>query len=169
MTGRPEQVAVVGAGVTAPGGLTPDDLWASLCAGRSVAERFDDPRLPADVDIAVARVAGLDPRAYLPPVQVRRFDRCHHLAVAAAQDAVSAVAGPLPPPERCGVVCGVGLGANAYHERQHEELLRNGLRALNPLTIPVVMPSSPAALLSLQLGFRGPLLTVSTACASGAT
>jgi 3-oxoacyl-[acyl-carrier-protein] synthase II len=66
------------------------------------------------------------------------------------------------------VVCGVGLGANEYHERQHEELLANGLRRLNPLTIPVVMPSSAAALLSLQFGFCGPVLTVSTACASGA-
>ena len=40
---------VVGRGgrVTAPGGLTPDELWATLCAGRSVAEPFEDDRLPA--------------------------------------------------------------------------------------------------------------------------
>jgi 3-oxoacyl-[acyl-carrier-protein] synthase II len=164
----PGPVVVVGAGVKAPGGLTPEELWASLCDGRSFAEPFDDPRLPPDVPVVVARVAGLDPGAYLPPVQVRRFDRCHHLAVAAARDALGGLAGPLPPAERCAVVCGVGLGANGYHERQHEELLANGLRRLNPLTIPVVMPSSPAALLSLQLGFRGPVLTLSTACASGA-
>jgi 3-oxoacyl-[acyl-carrier-protein] synthase II len=164
----PDPVVVVGAGVKAPGGLTSEELWASLCDARSFAEPFDDPRLPPDVRVVVARVAGLDAGGYLPPVQVRRFDRCHHLAVAAAHDALSGLAGPLPPPERCAVVCGVGLGANGYHERQHEELLANGLRRLNPLTIPVVMPSSPAALLSLQFGFRGPVLTVSTACASGA-
>src|SRR3954454_2653822 len=169
MTGRPDPVVVVGAGVKAPGGLTPDELWASLCGGRSFAEPLRDPRLPPHVEVVVARVAGLDPAADLPPVQVRRFDRCHHLAVAAARDALRGLAGPLPAPDRCAVVCGVGLGANGYHEHQHEKLLRDGLRALNPLTIPVVMPSSPAALMSLQFGFRGPVLTVSTACASGAT
>jgi 3-oxoacyl-[acyl-carrier-protein] synthase II len=169
VTGRPgSPVTVVGAGVRAPGGATPDELWASLCAARSFAEPFEEARLPPDVGVLVARVTGLDPGAVLPPVHVRRFDRCHHLALAAARDALGAVP-ELPPPERCAVVCGVGLGANAYHERQHEELLRGGLHALNPLTVPVVMPSSPAVLLSLQLGFLGPVLTVSTACASGAT
>jgi len=169
MTGHRDPVVVVGAGITAPGGLSPAELWASLCEGRSFAEPFEDARLPPDLRVLVARVAGLDAAAHLPPAQVRRFDRCHHLAVAAAADALGAMAGAMPPPERCAVVCGVGVGANGYHERQHEELLRNGLRALNPLTVPVVMPSSPAALLSLHFGFRGPLLTVCTACASGAT
>src|SRR3954454_9668060 len=155
MTRHPDPVVVVGAGVKAPGGLTPDELWASLCGARSFAEPFRDPRFPPHVEVVVARVAGLDAAAYLPPVQVRRFDRCHHLAVAAAHDALSGVAGPLPAPERCAVVCGVGLGANGYHEHQHEELLRHGLRALNPVTIPVFMSSSPAILPTLQFGFRG--------------
>jgi 3-oxoacyl-[acyl-carrier-protein] synthase II len=39
---------------------------------------------------------------------------------------------------------------------------------VNPLTIPLVMPSSVAAHLSLRFGFEGPCLTVSAACASGA-
>jgi 3-oxoacyl-[acyl-carrier-protein] synthase II len=169
MPERGTPVAVVGAGVKAPGGLTPEELWATVSAARSVAEPFVDARLPPDVAVAVAPVTGLDVGAYLPPIQARRFDRCHHLAVAAAQDAWDAVAGPLPPPERCAVVCGVGIGANAYLEKQYEELFQNGLRGVNPLTVPVVMPSSPAALISLRLGLRGPVMTVSTACASGAT
>ncbi|MGZ4544877.1 MAG: beta-ketoacyl-[acyl-carrier-protein] synthase family protein [Blastococcus sp.] len=160
-------VAVIGAGVAAPGGLTPDELWATLCAGVSVAERFEDDRLPPEIDVLVARVEGLRVGDYLPPVQARRFDRCQHLAVAAAQQAMDGVTGDLPPTERCAVVCGVGLGANAYYEVQHEHLLRDGLRGLNPLTVPVVMPSSTAAVLSLRFGLRGPVATVSSACASG--
>lgn len=169
MASRPDPVVVVGAGVKAPGGLTPEELFASLCAGASCAEPFEDPRLPPDVGVLVARVGGFDVADHLPPVQARRFDRCHHLALAAAQDALAAVPGPLPPPERRALVCGVGIGANPYYERQHEELLDRGLRGLNPLTVPVVMPSSPASLLSMHFGVRGPVLTVSTACASGAT
>ena len=161
--------AVVGAGVKAPGGTTVDQLWESLCAGRSFAVPFVDDRLPADVGILVALVTGFDPAAYLTSVEQRRFDRSCQLALAAAQDALAAVPGPLPAPDRCGVVSGVGLGATATYETQHARLLEGGLHALNPLTIPMVMPSATASLLSLRFGFTGPCLTVSTACASGAT
>jgi acyl transferase domain-containing protein len=46
-SGRPV-VAVVGAGVKAPGGTTVDELWTSLCEARSRAVRFVDARLSAD-------------------------------------------------------------------------------------------------------------------------
>jgi 3-oxoacyl-[acyl-carrier-protein] synthase II len=164
-----DPVAVVAAGLKAPGGNTPDELWESLCSGRSHAERFEDERLPDDVPILVGRVSGFDPGAYLSTVEVRRLDRAHQLAVGAAQDAVDQLVGRVPAPERCAVVCGVGLGATATYETQHANLLTGGLRHLNPLTIPFVMPSAAAALLSLRFGFQGPCLTVSTACASGTT
>ena len=167
--GPAEPVAVVAAGLKAPGGNSPDELWESLCSGRSYAERFEDDRLPDDAPILVGRVSGFDPAAYLSPVEVRRLDRAHQLAVGAAQDAVDQLVGPMPAPERCAVVCGVGLGATATYEAQHANLLTGGLRDLNPLTIPFVMPSAAAALLSLRFGFQGPCLTVSTACASGTT
>jgi len=167
--GPVDPVAVVAAGLKAPGGNTPDELWESLCSGRSHAERFEDDRLPDDAPILVGRVSGFDPATYLSPVEVRRLDRAHQLAVGASQDAVDQLAGPLPAPERCAVVCGVGLGATATYETQHANLLTGGLRHLNPLTIPFVMPSAAAALLSLRFGFQGPCLTVSTACASGTT
>ena len=67
------------------------------------------------------------------------------------------------------MVCGVGFGATVTYEEQHARLLDRGLRALSPLGIPMVMPNSVAAHLSMRFGFRGPCLTVSAACASGAT
>jgi 3-oxoacyl-[acyl-carrier-protein] synthase II len=119
--------------------------------------------------LLVSRVAGFDPGDYLSPAEVRRLDRAHHLAVGSAADAMSTVTGQLPPPERCAVVCGTGLGGAATYELQHERLLDGGARTVTPLTIPLVMPSAAAALLALRFGFRGQALTVNTACASGTT
>jgi 3-oxoacyl-[acyl-carrier-protein] synthase II len=74
----------------------------------------------------------------------------------------------LPPPARRAVVCGVGLGAAATYEEQLTRLLTGGIRAMGPLTIPMVMPSSVSAHLSLRFDLQGPSLTLSAACASGA-
>jgi 3-oxoacyl-[acyl-carrier-protein] synthase II len=164
-----EPIAVVGAGLKAPGGLTPDELWTSWCAARSFATVFEDERLPSGIGVLAACVDGFDPAALLSGVQARRLDRCHHLALAAADDALGSLSGPLPAPERCAVVCGVGFGASGSFESQLLGLADRGVHALSPLTVPTVMPSSTAAQLSLRFGFRGPSLTVSTACASGTT
>jgi 3-oxoacyl-[acyl-carrier-protein] synthase II len=159
--------AVVGAGVKTPAGNTVEEVWASLCAGASTAELYEDERLPPGAATLVCRVRDFDPSAYLTPIEVRRLDRSHALAIAAAQDAIDQC-GDLPPAPRCAVVCGVGLPAASTYEEQLENLLTRGVRALSPLTIPMVMPSSVASLLSLRFGFQGPCVTVSAACASGA-
>lgn len=162
------RAAVVGWGVKAPGGCSAGELWASLCAGRSTAEPYAEQRWPSSAVLA-SRVRGFDPSTYLTPAEVRRLDRAHHLAIGAAADAMAAVTGGLPEPERCAVVCGTGLGGASTYELQHERMLDGGARAVTPLTIPLVMPSAAAALLALRFGFRGPAVTVNTACASGAT
>ena len=115
-----------------------------------------------------ARVGHFDAAEYFSPVEARRLDRCQQLALAAAQDALDSAAVNLPAPERCAVVCGIGLGASATYEQQFAGLAGRGPRGISPLTVPTIMPSSTAALLSLRFGFRGPAITVSAACASGA-
>jgi 3-oxoacyl-[acyl-carrier-protein] synthase II len=164
-----EPIAVVGAGVKTPGGSTVEDLWDALCAARSTAEVYVDDRLPRDARLLVSRVHGFDQSRYLSPVERRRFDRAHQLAIGAAQDAMDECGPDLPPRERCAVVCGVGLGAAAIQEEQHERLREHGLKGISPLAIPFMMPSALTALLSLRFGFTGACVTVSTACASGAT
>jgi 3-oxoacyl-[acyl-carrier-protein] synthase II len=162
-------VAIVGVGVKAPGGTSVQELWASVSVARSTAEPYLDERLPPDAPVLVSRVREFDPAPYLSVAERRRLDRSLQLALAAAQDAVDDVTGaPWPAPERRAVVCGVGLGAPATWEEQHERLLEAGLHALAPLTAAVVMPSAAASLLSLRHDLRGTSLTINAACASGA-
>jgi 3-oxoacyl-[acyl-carrier-protein] synthase II len=161
-------IAVVGVGVKAPGGTTVASLWSSLCAGDSSAKRYVDPRLPEGAVALVSDVDGFDAASYVSAAELRRLDRSHLLAIGAAQDAIDSMAGALPEPERCAVVVGTGFGATATYETQHTRLLEGGLRALTPLVIPLVMPNATASLLSMRFGCKGPCLTVSTACASGA-
>jgi 3-oxoacyl-[acyl-carrier-protein] synthase II len=143
------------------------ELWGALLEGRSTAEVFEDDRFPPDAAILVCRDHDFDAGAYLSSVETRRLDRSQALAVAAAQDALEGCE-ELPPPERRAVVCGVGLPAAATYEEMFTQLLTRGVRALGPLTIPTIMPSSVSSLLSLRHDFRGPSVTVSAACASGA-
>ena len=166
MSDRREPVAVVAAGLKAPGGSCPDELWQALCAGRSFAEPFVDDRL-GEVGVLVSRAAGFDPVEYLSVPEQRRLDRSQQLAIGAAQDALAELPAQLPPAERCAVVCGVGFGAAATHEAALSALTTTGLHALNPLTAPILMPNSPAALLAIRFGFTGPNLTVAAACAAG--
>jgi 3-oxoacyl-[acyl-carrier-protein] synthase II len=161
-------VAVVGLGLATPAGSSADTLWASLCAGRATARPCADERLPPLSQVLVCRVDDFDPAAYVSPMELRRFDRAHQLAIGAAQDALDAFGPDRPPAARCAVVCGVGLGAASFQELQYARLNQLGPSGLGPLTIPMMMPSALAALLSLRFGFKGPCSTVCTACASGA-
>jgi 3-oxoacyl-[acyl-carrier-protein] synthase II len=153
--------------VKTPAGNSVGELWANLCSARPSAEPFTDHRLPPGTAALVCRASGFDPAAYLTPTEARRLDRSHALAIGAAADALGQC-GELPEPGRRAVVCGVGLGAASTYEEQTSALLQRGIRGVNPLTIPLVMPSSVAAHLSLRFGFAGPCVTVSAACASGA-
>jgi 3-oxoacyl-[acyl-carrier-protein] synthase II len=159
-------VEVIGVGVVTPVGCTVNSLWSALCAGRTGATVFHDDRLPTGVRALVSPVVGFDD-TMVSAVERRRLDRSHVLAIAAATQAL-AMAGTLPPPDRRAVVCGVALGPASTYEEQLTRLVGGGLRALSPLTAPLVMPSSVAAQLSLRFGFAGPCVTTSSACASGA-
>src|SRR5215468_5548671 len=130
---RPSRVpvAVVGAGVKTPAGNDVGELWENLCAGRPSAEVFDDDRLPPGAAALVCRVSGFDPAAYLKPVELRRLDRCHALAIGAAADALGQ-RGEQPDPARRAVVCGIGLGAASTYEEQVSRLLERGAHGVSP-------------------------------------
>jgi len=158
---------VVGAGVVSPAGSTLDDVWDSILDGAGThADAVRYVELP-DVPILTCRAAGFEPTARLDRHQLRRLDRSHQMAFWAADDALKSV-GDGPPAHRCAVVVGTGFGAAEFQERQQKAFDTRGFRAISPLSVPVGMPNSIAAHLSIRYGYQGPSLTVAGACASGA-
>jgi 3-oxoacyl-(acyl-carrier-protein) synthase len=152
---RPEPIAIVAAGVVTPVGLDLDAFWSGLLAGAhglSAIERF------TTADLRVGRGGEIKK---LPAVALPIRSRAAALLVAAAAD-LTARARLDAAPERIAVVVGTALGGV---EELEYALAADGSprRALDGLY------DSPAHTLAAWLGARGPVLTVSSACASGAT
>jgi 3-oxoacyl-[acyl-carrier-protein] synthase II len=148
-------VAIVAAGVVTPIGLDLDAFWSGLLAGAdglSAIERF-----PTD-GLRVRRGGEIKK---LPPVALPIRSRATALLVAAAAD-LGARTRLDAAPERIAVVVGTALGGVEELDRA---LAGDGTprRALDGLY------DSPGHALARWLGARGPVLTVSSACASGAT
>jgi 3-oxoacyl-(acyl-carrier-protein) synthase len=145
----------VAAGVVTPIGPDLDAFWSGLLAGAdglSAIERFAtaDLRVGRGGEIKKVPAAGLGIRS-----------RAVALLVAAAAD-LRARAPLAAEPERIAVVVGTALGG--VEELEHA-LADDATphRALDALY------DSPAHALAARLGARGPAVTVSSACASGAT
>jgi 3-oxoacyl-[acyl-carrier-protein] synthase II len=150
--------------VVAPCGTGADAFWAGLAK-------------PAEPGV-VRRVADFDPEQHgLTRVEARRLDRFAQFAVAAAGEALAdagllagpAVTGPLTgvDPESIGVLIGSGIGGALSWEQQAYQLRDKGVRAVSPLTVPMVMPNAGSAAVSMRWAAYGPCETVATSCATG--
>ena len=148
-------MAVLAAGVVTPLGPDLDSFWSGLLGGGDALTPIE--RFRTD-DLRVGRGGEIKK---LPAVATGVRSRAAALLVAAAADLKSrARLGDAP--ERIAVVVGTALGGVEELERalQGDGTPRRALDALY---------DAPAHVLADWLGARGPVLTVSAACASGAT
>jgi 3-oxoacyl-[acyl-carrier-protein] synthase II len=106
----------------------------------------------------------------LTPKDVKKFGRFTHVGAAAAVEAYAdsaldeARAGYSP--ERMGVNLGVGLGGLPEMEAMHDTWKAGGYRKISPFFIIQIAPNLLAGQVSLLLDFRGPNMSVASACAT---
>jgi 3-oxoacyl-(acyl-carrier-protein) synthase len=152
---RAEPVAILAAGAVTPLGPDLDAFWSGLLAGGDGLTPIE--RFPT-ADLRVGR--GGEVRKLPAAAQTVR-SRAAAMLVGAAAD-LRARAPLRASAERIAVVVGTALGG--VEELEHAlDGDRSPRRALDGLY------DSPAHTLAAWLGARGPVLTVSSACASGAT
>lgn len=163
------RVVITGMGAVTPLGLSVDETWQGLVAGRSgiaTITQFDASTYPIRI---AGEVKNFDPTRYINFKEARRMARCSQFAVAAGLEAVadSGLGDTMPDPERAGVVMGVGVGGLDQAFMGLDILRTKGLARINPFLLPASVPNMPAYHLSVQFRCQGHSCTVSTACAAG--
>jgi 3-oxoacyl-[acyl-carrier-protein] synthase II len=161
------RVVVTGIGATTPIGGDVQSTWESLLAGRSGAERLTAD-WAAELPVQIAAPAEVEPTEIIERVKARRLDRNAQFAIVAAREAWadSGLADVEVDKERLGVAIASGIGGLATTLANYDALKINP-RRVSPLAIPMLMPNSAAANVSLELGARAGVHTPVSACASG--
>jgi 3-oxoacyl-[acyl-carrier-protein] synthase II len=163
------RVVVTGMGMVSPLGNTVADTWSGIVAGRSGIRPIEHFDASAYTTRFGGSVRGFDAAAYLPPKEARKFDDFILYGVAAGIQAM-ADAGLQVTEEnapRVGAAIGSGIGGISSIEKYHQVLIDSGPRRISPFFVPGSISNMIAGYLSIQFGFCGPNLAVSTACTTG--
>jgi 3-oxoacyl-[acyl-carrier-protein] synthase II len=170
-TGKAVRRAVItGLGAVTPLGNTAEESWRNLCGGVSgvgPVTAFDAFGLRTRV---AGQSKGFQPRTFMDPRTAKRVDRFAQLGLAAARMAVSHARYRVSSAtaHRIGVVIGNCFGGVLQLEQGFEQIAGGVATRLSPFFIPGILASMAAGLIAIELGAKGPNLTVNEACASGA-
>lgn len=167
------RVVVTGLGCISPVGNTVQDAWANILAGQSgidLITKFDASNFSCRI---AGEVKGFDLESYLNSKDARTMDTFIHYGIAAASQAVQDAGLPIGDAldeefaTRIGCVIGSGIGGLPLIENTHAELVSRGARRITPFFVPASIINMVAGHVSMRFGFKGPNLSVVTACTTG--
>jgi nodulation protein E len=102
----------------------------------------------------------------LDPGKLPLYDRVTQYALVAGAEAVAMAGLPGDLGPRGGVILGTAAGGLSTWEDSYRAVFAEGKSRVSPLVVPRLMHNAPASHLSIRHGLTGPVLAVSSACAS---
>jgi 3-oxoacyl-[acyl-carrier-protein] synthase II len=167
------RVVVTGLGCISPVGNSVETTWSALLAGQSGVGRitkFDASTFNCQI---AAEVKGFNVETYMSAKDARTMDTFIHFGIAAAVQAVEDAG--LPTGEalseelatRIGCVIGSGIGGLPMIEEVHTEYMQRGARRISPFFVPSTIINMISGHVSIRYGFKGPNLSIVTACTTG--
>ena len=164
------RVVVTGLGAITPLGLSVEETWQGIVAGRSGIGRITliDPS-PYTTQIA-GEVDGFEASDWMDKKEARRVDRVIAFAVASAAQALkdSGLVFDEDLRNETGVMMGSGVGGLWTMQEQTHNLYEKGPSKVSPFYIPYMIPNMPGGLVSIINDLRGPNVAPVTACSSSA-
>lgn len=171
-----KRVVITGMGIVSPVGTGVEYAWKNILAGNSGVRNITD----IDVSDMASQIGGqplpgTEPGLYNPDVAVepreqRKMDKAILYGVVAATEAVedAGLADYTGDKERIGVSIGGGIGGLTTINETCIELHDGGPRRVSPFFIPKAIINMTSGHVSIKYGFKGPNISIVTACASGA-
>ena len=171
------RVVVTGLGLVTPLAGSVNKSWDKLINSESGINRidgFDVDDLPAKIAGQVPNMEhedGFDPNRCLELKEQRKVDRFILFAIDAADQAIKDSKWEINSEEdsfRSGVLIGSGIGGLSTIEQATLVLNEKGPRRLSPFLIPSCLINLASGQVSIKNNFKGPNLSVVSACSTGA-
>ncbi|MEP6633800.1 MAG: beta-ketoacyl-[acyl-carrier-protein] synthase family protein [Luteimonas sp.] len=163
------RIAITGMGAVSAFGLGAQPLWNAMRDARSGITALVPPEGATGIRMQVAAALhGFNPAEHFQPQRLTLLDRTAQFALLAAAEAVaqSGLKIDAGTAMRAAVVVGTGIGGELTRDEQSRRIYRDNAERVHPMSIVRVMTSAAASQVSIALGCRGPVFTVSSACAS---
>ena len=163
------RVAVTGLGIVSPVGSTIEKAWANITAGNSGISKIDC----FDASAFSVQIAGqtrdfvVDD--YLSKKEQRKMDPFIHYGIGAGVQAVEDSGFELTEEnaDRIGVAIGSGIGGLPGIEKSNEAYLNGGPKKISPFFVPSNIINMVSGNLSIMKGYRGPNISIVSACTTG--
>lgn len=163
------RVVITGLGATTPLGGDVASTWQAALAGRSGARPLaNDWAEKYEIPVSFAATLAVPAADVLPRPETKRMDPSAQYAMIAAREAWAHAGAPEVEGERLGTVVSSGIGGIWTIMDAWDTLREKGARRVLPMTVPMLMPNSPAAYVELEFGARAGAHALVSACASGA-
>ena len=167
--GSRRRVVVTGLGVVSPVGNNVATAWNNLLAGKSGITRitkFDPSQFSSQI---AGEVKDFDVSQFLPPKDARRMDTFIQYGLVAGIEAFkdSGFEVTEENAERIGVSIGSGIGGLRLIEETNDIYDEGGPRKISPFFIPGTIINMISGNLSIMFGFKGPNVSIVTACTTG--
>ncbi|UVK42918.1 beta-ketoacyl-[acyl-carrier-protein] synthase family protein [Mesorhizobium sp. AR07] len=162
-----QRVVITGMGGICGLGTNAPAIWNEMRAGRSAIGQITSPQLH-DLKVKVGCEIKTLPDHGIDRKQLVSMDRFSLLATIAAREAMqhSGLVSDEASTYRMGTVVGVGVCGWEAIEENYRAILIEGKNRAGIFTVPKVMPSAASGHVSMNLGLRGPVFGVTSACSS---
>lgn len=164
------RVVVTGLGLVAPVGNSVAEAWNNILAGKSgigPIEHFDISAFSVRFGGAIR---DFDVTEYLSAKEARKMDPFLHYGMAAGIQAIrdSGLEVTETNAPRIGAAIGAGIGGIYTIEQNYDAFLAKGPRKISPFFVPAAIINMASGNLSIMYGFKGPNISIVSACSTGA-
>src|ERR1035437_6953840 len=143
-------VVVTGLGATTPLGGDASSTWEAALAGRSGVRTLDnDWAEKYGMPVNFAGQLAVRPDTILTRPETKRMDPSAQYAIVATREAWADAGSPEIDPERLGAVVSSGIGGVWTLLTAWDTVKERGAARVLPMTVPMLMPNSPAAYVEL--------------------
>lgn len=163
------RVVITGLGAVTPVGNDLPTTWQALLDGQSgiaTITHFDAGEYPIRI---AGEVKNFTLDAAVDAREARRMSRYVRYALNAALEAVRVAQLDMAheDPEEVGVIFGTGAGGLDLIAEQHAVLQTKGYRRVGPLFVANMIDDAASGHIAIQLGAKGPNMSVVSACSTG--